>query len=305
MISLATDVHANLETYESFARLFLLEPDAATLEAWAGDTRFAQAFPTTAQEQRVEFTRLFTLSVFPYASVYLDSEAFLNTQTTARVEEQYAQSHFEPDPSLPIGAADHFGLELAFVSHLLKSGDAVGAQQFLWSEVLPWAGIFLHAVEKNAHTAFYRAAASAARVWLLSEEKGPDGDSARITLPEFAIQEDDLDSVVEGLIVPAKAGMFLSKQDISSLAHTLDVPLGFGDRALMLKSLFRAAGEYDRIQELLRLLQLQASGWIDAYTADARDFPQYAAIARDWLVLANVTLERLKRMEEHYHLARK
>ncbi len=85
---------AQSKHYETFARLFLQEPDAASLAAWQQEPRFAPAFPAALQDLRIEFTRLFSLGVFPYASVFMDPDAFMNTETTARVEAAYQQAHF-------------------------------------------------------------------------------------------------------------------------------------------------------------------------------------------------------------------
>ncbi|MDE3091082.1 MAG: molecular chaperone TorD family protein, partial [Chloroflexota bacterium] len=154
---------ARAETYLSFARLFLLEPGGETLAALQNDARFAEATPFDARALRVEFTRLFTLNVFPYASVFLDAAAALGTETTARVEAAYDRGGFEIQRDWPIGAPDHFGAELAFVAHLLHADREPEADRFLAAEVLPWAGIFLPAVEQNAQEPFYRVVARAAR----------------------------------------------------------------------------------------------------------------------------------------------
>ncbi|MBI4786401.1 MAG: molecular chaperone TorD family protein [Chloroflexi bacterium] len=256
---------------KGFARLFLFEPQA--------------------QDLRVEFTRLFTLNVFPYASVYLDAEALLNTQTTARVQVAYARTAFEPDPALAIGAPDHFGVELLFVTHLWETGRA--ADEFLNAEVLPWAGIFLHAVERNAHEEYYREAAREAHAWLMAQTGPSDW-----TLAPDPLEADDLDAVVARLITPSRTGLFLSKADLARIARDVNLPLGFGDRALMLTSLFRAAGEYERVSNLLGALKAEAHAWNEFYAAEAQEFPAGANIAQNWLRRTTATLEWLKGMEQ-------
>jgi TorA maturation chaperone TorD len=264
----------------------LQEPDAASLAVWEQEPHFASAFPVVLQDLRVEFTRLFSLSVFPYASVFLDPGAFMNTETAARVEAAYQQARFEPDPSLPIGAPDHFGLELAFVGFLFQTGREAEAKAFLRTEVLSWAGIFLHAVEKNAHEPFYRIAAQDTLGWLSRDDDRGDPQAARqIVATPVTVDEDDLEGVVSGLLVPANAGIFLSKDEIASMARQMELPLGFGDRAIMLKSLFRAAGEYGRIGDLLRLLQAEVDEWCKFYAQEMRLFPAGTAIGFYWLQL--------------------
>lgn len=298
MISSSPSDPARAERCETLARLFLQEPDAASLTAWQREPRFASAFPVVVQDLRVEFTRLYSLTIFPYASVFMDSEAFMNTETTARVEAAYRQAQFEPDSSLPIGAPDHFGLELAFVGHLSKTGREAEAKTFLRTEVLPWAGIFLHAVDRNAHELFYRLAAQETLGWLAQDNAPGELKAAQVRPIPWTSSEDDLESIVSGLLIPAHAGIFLSKEEIASMASQIEVPLGFGDRTLMLKSLFRAAGEYGRIGDLLRLLQTEVEEWIEFYAQVSQRFPAGATIAHHWLKRAEGTLGRLKMMEQ-------
>ena len=264
-----TDI-ARVGRYRSFARLFLFEPDTRDL--------------------RVEFTRLFTLNVFPYASVYLDAEPLLNTETTARVQAAYDRAGFELGPAWAIGAPDHFGVELNFVAHLLETGRA--AEQFLNTEILPWVGIFLHAVERNAQEEYYREAARDAHAWLMAQAGASDW-----TLSPAPVQEDDLDAVVARLITPSRGGLFLSKADLLRIARDANLPIGFGDRALMLQSLFRAAGDYGRVGNLLRALQIEANAWSEFYAGETQKFPAGAYIAQSWFKRTTATLAWLKEME--------
>ncbi len=294
---------ARAERYRSFARLFLVEPDAETLQALRDVPRFTEASRINPRDLRVEFTRLFGMNVFPYASVFLDPEALLNTATTARVEAKYAAADFEPARDLPIGAPDHFGVELSFVAQLLSSGRAGAANQFLESELLSWAVVFLHAVEKNAHVDFYRILACETRRWLLEEfDSSSCGEDLqrRNSHSEFALQgneEDDLFSVVSFLVTPAQSGIFLSKEDLSRIGRHLELPMSFGDRGLMLKSLFRSAGEYEKIDPLLVTLNAEVDDWIELYSSDSENHPAVAVALRPWRVRAEETLTRLEKME--------
>lgn len=300
---------ARAETFQSFARLFLSEPDADTRLALQSDAQSAEASAIDARELRVEFTRLFALNVFPYASVFLDPQGLLNTATTARVEAMYAAVDFEPAGDLPIGALDHFGVELSFVAHLLSSGRTAAADRFLESEILSWAPIFLHAVERNARLEVFRILARQTRGWLLDGCRSytnavdiqPGNSHSEFALP--ADDEDDLFSVVNFLVTPAQSGIFLSKEDLSAIGRNLELPIGFGDRGLMLKGLFRSAGEFDRIGMLLGALQTETDAWIQRYSSDGRDYPATAVALRPWCVRAEETLARLTKMHRASQLA--
>lgn len=295
---------ARAERYQSFARLFLIEPDGETLEQGRYDIRFAKAIAIDSRDLRVEFTRLFALNVFPYASVFLDPEGLLNTETTARVQARYAETGFVPSSAVSVGAVDHFGLELSFGAYLLSSGRDDAANQFIQAELLAWAEIFLYAVERNARQDFYRLLAQETRRWLLDDfnsfwdgVKPPHRD----TLAEFAapgIEENDLESIVSFLISPSRSGIFLSKDDLSAIGRRLELPVSFGDRGLMLKSLFRSAGEFQKIEVLLAALNAEINDWMEQYSSDREYCASTPSILHPWISRATATFALLRDMEQ-------
>lgn len=282
--------------YRFFARFFVSEPDVEFLETLKSAERFAATLSSSLPDLRVEFTRLFTFNVFPYASIFLDSEAFLNTETTARVEFAYEQARFEPDPRLATGAPDHFGVELMFVAHLLESGRELAANEFLSGEILSWAIVFLQAVAINAREEFYKVAAQETGAWLMNEIASPATTLHLDPVSPLLSDEDDLDAVVTRLLTPARSGIWLSKDDVSSLARDLSLPISFGDRALMLKSLFRQTGEYGRTEQLLRRLGEQTEQWITYYARSTHTHPQVAPVFEVWMKRARDSLELLREM---------
>ncbi|MGE5264193.1 MAG: molecular chaperone [Acidobacteriota bacterium] len=292
---------ARAATYRFFARFFLSEPDAAWLEALTNAEPFSRFSSSNPHELRIEFTRLFTLNVFPYPSVFLDSEAFLNTETTAHVQAAYEQAEFQPPPGLAVGAPDHYGLELMFVAHLLETGREPLANVFLSEEILPWAVVFLHAVEKNAREDYYRVAAQEVRAWLMNDLASPPIMPRSDSLSSVLTDEDDLDSIVTRLVTPAQSGIFLSKDDISSLARELELPVSFGDRGLALRSLFQAAGEYEHVEDLLQALSELTETWMGYYLQDARTSPGMALISELWMKRAVSTRDQLKELSRIAH----
>ncbi len=290
-------MNASADAARFWARLFLLEADDASLAPMRGDARFASALPATAQNLRVEFTRLFSLVVFPYASVYLDADGALNTETTARVQAAYDRAGFELPRDVPVGAPDHFGAELLFAAELFERGHADAAQKFIGEEILAWSPIFLRAVERNASEEIYRAAARATRDWLSEQTAGCKPPVAGLYSTEIVFAEVDLHAVVAEFVTPARAGMFLSKEDLFRMARTVNLPVSFGDRALMLVSLFRAAGEHERVDALLGALAAEVNAWIEEYARESRDDPTMEPFVRVWQVRAEQSLLRLQTMQ--------
>ncbi len=283
------------------AQFFLLEPDASALEHLRTDPRFAPAASVGVEDLRIEFTRLFAMSVFPYASVFRDPEGLMNTETTARVEAEYAQARFLIDPRYPIGAPDHFGAELLFASHLFDRGNSDAAQAFLLRQVLPWTGIFTHAVERAARQDFYRVLARETRQWLFENAGASPSNLPATNASLIADDDTGLDSVVMLLLTPARSGIYLNKDDLRRIANQVDVPISFGDRWLMLRSLFQAAGEYGKIGELVRLLITETDSWMGCFSDDARTYSAHPDISQEWLSRVEKTRTRLGQMERDHH----
>lgn len=288
---------ARAQMYRLLARLFLSEPDEETLSTVTRESALAVPLPSNLHNLRVEFTRLFMLNVYPYASFFLDAQAALYTETTARIQTAYEHANFQLDSALPIAAPDHFGVELLFMAHLLETQRTDDANRFLCDEILPWAGIFLCAVKKNAREAFYQTIATQTHEWLIRDlELHAPQAIFHFSLPSTLDEEDGLETVVVRLISPARSGIFLSKADIARLARLVKLPISFGDRALMLKSLFRAAGEYSQVRDLLHALQAETHTWIEFYARSARENIILAPIAPAWINCARATCDLIVRM---------
>lgn len=264
------------------------------------DARFASALSSDLHDLRVEYTRLFTLNVYPYASVFLDVEGVLNTATTARVQRAYEQAGFQLDAALPIGASDHFGAELLFVAHLLEHKRNEAAQTFLRDEIAAWAIIFLPAVEQNARAEFYRTLARETLKWVCANIAPLDyAPSPPITdLPDPSLDEQNLNSIVAYLLSPARSGIFLRKDDLTRIARETGLPVRFGDRTGMVRSLFIAAGESQSVQLLLPTLQMETQRWLERYMIAEKENPSMATSARAWLDRAQRTSVYLERMRD-------
>ena len=84
------------------------------------------------------------------------------------------------------------------------------------------------------------------------------------------------------LTTPARSGFLLTKQQLGLLATELGLPLGFGERAVMLANLFRAAAELRRLPELVARLQAETDRWEARYAAWAAEYPASAPIWQPW-----------------------
>ncbi|HLT20519.1 MAG TPA: molecular chaperone TorD family protein [Thermomicrobiales bacterium] len=138
------------------ASAWLLEPDQAALDELAGVPGLAEAAASvTPEEAAVEYSRVVLGLAPPYASLFLHEAAMLNGPEAERVELIYRRFGFEIAPEWRAGAADHLGVELHFLAHLLERGDAAAAGEFLRAHVLTWAPVHLLAIERLASARLY------------------------------------------------------------------------------------------------------------------------------------------------------
>lgn len=101
----------------------------------------------TPEAAALEYSRLVLQLVPPYASLFLDDEAMLNSTPAERVELEYRRSGFRILPEWRAGPADHLGLELLFLAQLYEA-DGDRAAWFLDAYLLPWAPVCLLALAR-------------------------------------------------------------------------------------------------------------------------------------------------------------
>jgi TorA maturation chaperone TorD len=92
-----------------------------------------------------------------------------------------------------------------------------------------------------------------------------------------------LRDVVKMLLPPRETGIFLTREDIARTAQALALPVAaMGDRARMLETLFRQAGEYNLVPALFGQLQQLADQTATAYQTLAREYPYWRIYATAW-----------------------
>ena len=127
---------------------FLQENDKKCLEELAVDYAYTFLAAGVAQGH----------TAFPYESVYTDKYKQLGGEADSAVSALYAQKGLAPNDENFYVPSDHFGLELAFMSHICRSPKAE-QQAFFEKHIKGWSAEFCRDVEKYAKTAFYKAVA--------------------------------------------------------------------------------------------------------------------------------------------------
>ncbi|HZR99490.1 MAG TPA: hypothetical protein VFE37_12330 [Chloroflexota bacterium] len=88
--------------------------------------------------------------------------------------------------------------------------------------------------------------------------------------------------IVRRLLTPARAGLYLGRDDLARLGAALGFPLPALDRRIMLEHLFVAAGPAGLLPRLLDLLAAEAEASIAAYRAWEAAYPHAAPIWAGW-----------------------
>lgn len=276
---------------------------------------------------------LFGLTVFPYASYFLDVLGQIGGPPSARVQAAYASMGIEPASR---HAPDHVGVELDVLGRLVdgelqarRTGRTADAERsrtlqaaFLQEHMAPWIQPLLIAVER-AGLPFYAALASLTRdvvvhhmVAVSNAPPAPaDPPVPAVAAPDPAAPETTLGMLADYLVTPARSGIFVSQAELRALGRRLELPGGFTNRRQILINLLRAAAAYDRMPDIFGALHALAETWRTRYhelAAAAPDVSTHAArLSAPWLPrtteslrlldtaanLAQIELDRLSQAE--------
>jgi TorA maturation chaperone TorD len=220
------------------------------------------------EQLAAEHHATFMLGVFPYAGVFLDPSASAGA-CSDRVRSHYAKAGFQP--KLDELAADHLGIELAFLAFVTGAqADALEDDRPMIAAALdPLLADFLDDCVLSYLPALVCAVEDGFWATILSETLALLAEH-RSTLPGPIIPTRSLDSlgtgdlladprtglrqIAEHLLTPAASGVFASRADIAAWGRQHQLPRGFGSRVLMLDNLLRSAVEYGQLASLIAAL---------------------------------------------------
>jgi TorA maturation chaperone TorD len=285
-------------SWDVLARLWLREPDAKALES-AAALGLASS-DATPDELASGFSELFLLNVYPYGSVFTDASGELNGRFASWSASRYERGRYLTAELWDAGAPDHVGLCLGFLGHAEKSGQV--DREFLLS-LQEWLPVCALAVERDPSAAgLYRSLAAATRARILSAGNGGHPDAPPAEDERFeevsGEQEVRLSNVLSHLLAPARSGFFLSRSRLGHIARRCGLQLPFGGRYDVARALFAAAGESQRVKEVLGALSAEAKAWDAAYAAWERDGAAWSGFASVWRSRIRRTRRRLAKMED-------
>src|SRR5947199_7662460 len=97
---------------------------------------------------------------------------------------------------------------------------------------------------------------------------GPAADGAAGDEPGASLR-----ATIRLILTPARAGLYLSRDDLARLGGTLGFPLPALDRRIMLEHLFMAAGPAGLLPRLFELLLAEADAWVSTYEQWEQEYP--------------------------------
>lgn len=290
------------DAFRILGHFWLEEIQPCDLETIAALPELATAVPGTdapaLADLAMEYQRLLGFNLPPYESIFIDPSAMLLAPATTRVQALYRQGYWVPPVGVRVAGPDHLGLELLALAAGLADGRDELARRLQTQHLALWVPPFVQALQRLAPQPFYARLGDLTLALLLETLPGDPIPPLRDPFPVLppapiyqgagmaAPLEDEaplgLRDIVRRLLTPREAGFFLTRVDIARLSRVLHLPGVTGERARMLETLFRLAGQYDLIVPLIdRLSQLVEAADI-TYRDWVEEYPRWSAYAEAW-----------------------
>jgi len=194
-----------------------------------------------------DYTDVFGLQLWPYASIYVGGEGKLGGEARDRVAGFWRALHLTP-PAEP----DHLAALLGLYASLAESEAAEqeparlqlrrsSRQALLWEHLLSWLPTYLAKLDEIA-SPFYRAWAALLREALMADARvaGPPAQLPLHLREASALpnpSEEGADAFLAGVVSPVRTGLVLVRDDLSRAARDLGLGLRQGERLYVLKAL--------------------------------------------------------------------
>lgn len=246
------------------------------------------------------YTDLFTLQLYPYASVYVGAEGMLGGEASDRVAGFWRALGIAPPAE-----ADHLATLLALYAEL-RERRAIEPDQtrraaldrasgaLLWEHLLPWVPLFTRKMRAIGDE-FYAAWAELLERTLLAEARDRE-PLARVPLhlrdaPPFADpREEGARPFIAALLAPVRSGFVLVRDDLARASSDLGLGLRKGERRYVLESLFAQ----ERV-DVLAWLAAEATRAARSYREIA-DLP--TLVCDYWTARANASAALLDTLRE-------
>jgi hypothetical protein len=194
-----------------------------------------------------DYTDVFGLQLWPYASIYVGGEGKLGGEARDRAAGFWRALNLTP-PAEPDHLAALLGLYAALAESEAAEQDPArlqlrrsSRQALLWEHLLSWLPTYLAKLEEIT-SPFYKAWGVLLREALMADARAA-GQPAQLPLhlrDALALpdpNEEGADAFLAGLVSPVRTGMVLVRDDLSRAARDLGLGLRQGERLYVLKAL--------------------------------------------------------------------
>ena len=318
-LSPAENALALSHTYTLFSQLYLhgLTPESRDwVQGIAELSEVLASHPETDREAAAIHQALLGLNIFPYESVFLDDTGMFGGQLTDQVVYAYSQLGYRPDPAST--SPDQLGEELGLLAFLCGAeADALEdnlpaiAQRlrhaqldFMRNHLLRWLFPCLQAIgtqDQPFYTALAELTADFVHAHYGTLTAATNLSAVPYKLPEPPPLLDDdqteLKDIADYLMMPAYAGLFLSRNAIGQIGRSQRLPRGFGNRAQMLVNMMRSAIQYEGLPDLVDQLSQLCQRWDDAYQNYQETMPEFVPFIHPWRERIQQTIQILTQIQ--------
>ncbi|MCC7020465.1 MAG: molecular chaperone TorD family protein [Ardenticatenales bacterium] len=270
----------------------------------------------------VAWLDLVSRHVPPHESVFVDPTAMLDAPSTARFRATLARCGWSPPPGLRVPAPDHLGVQLLALADLGGGATAVLTDHLvvwlpIFADALAHADIhplYAAAARQTLDTVLSLAddlplstlpPSTAAVLPILPPRQIFRGNDSGLGIAAgFDVETGDEDAtdgagrasdggpdpaagvrlrdILDALLIPRDAGLYLTRTEIAASATALGLPIGMGDRRMMLRGVFEAAGRHDAVAALLDALDARWAAAQSRHAVWAAAHPAWAIYAAAW-----------------------
>ncbi|HEX6559908.1 MAG TPA: molecular chaperone TorD family protein [Longimicrobiales bacterium] len=267
--------------------------------------RVARLLELPGEPTRAEYTELFVVQLYPYASVYLSPDGHLGGQVQEHIAAFWRVLR-EPVPRDP----DHIATLFATHAQLIRRAADIAEpymheltlqmrHAFFWEHVASWMLPFLARVGELG-SATYRGWGMLA-LDALEAEAGQVGPPAQLPLqlrnaPPLPASG-GIDALVDALFSPVRCGCILTRADLSRCARDLGMNMRVAERRYTLRSLLG--------RDIARV-----SSWLANESRRQAEQMQsgpavFGEIAEHWSQRAVMTADLLTRAVTHLEVQRR
>ncbi|MCZ6758244.1 MAG: molecular chaperone TorD family protein [Bacteroidetes bacterium] len=203
----------------------------------------------TDDELAAEHETMFGFNVYPFASLFLESDRMLGGETTQQIRAFASRSGI--DVGSDTNAPDHIATELRILERLAKNDppqeDSIA--EFIDQHLFSWLPAFVVAVREESND-FYSEVADLMLEHIVDHRRSiPAQSYVRETEPEpeehlLSDRDTGIHDIADFLTSPARCGFFLSRSTIAGIAQGSKLPHGFGGRSQMMVTSIRSASAY-------------------------------------------------------------